>query len=409
MHAPSSDKPTQAQLVLPLIEAVRDLGGRAGPQDVAACLAERFALGPSVLTDSVTLPRNGGRLDNQETKVWERHVRFARQKAKDMGYIVSGGRGVWQISDEAPEALRRAVPAVSVCFVVDEAGTPLHAQIRLEAVLPTVHTLHHGDARDLSWIPESSIELAVTSCPYFDLKAYEDVPGQMGSAPDYATFLAMLEQAWAEVYRVLVPGGSALINVGDVARSRARHGRHHVLPLHADIIRQGTGVGFDYLNGIIWHKIANVRHEQAGGGAFLGKPNQPGGVIKSDNEYILRFRKQGGYRSPSEDQVRLSHIPSNEYQRLFRSVWDDVPGTRSKTGHPAPYPVEIPRRLISMFSFAGDTVLDPFAGDMTTAVAAMRTGRHSVMNEIADGYHHRGIKTVADAAVAIAEDVREVA
>lgn len=235
------------------------------------------------------MPRGASdRQDEQYVALWPRHVRFAREKAKAMGYAVSGGHGIWQLSDEAPLALRRVVPAVSVTFYVDDEGAPVSAQIRLEGVLPTIHTIRQGDARDLSWLPDSSIQLAVTSCPYFDLKAYEEAPGQMADAENYETFLEMLEAAWAELYRVLEPGGNALINVGDVAR-----------------------------------------YENAGTGAFLGKPNQPGGIIKSDNEYILRFRKPGAYRKPTADQARLSHIPMDECQKLFRSVWDDVPGARA--------------------------------------------------------------------------------
>ena len=145
-----------------------------------------------------------------------------------------------------------------------------------------------------------------------------------------------------------------------------------MLPLSADIQVRARKIGLDNLTPIRWLKVANIRLEASRSSRFLGKPNLPNGVIKNDVEHILLMRKPGGYRSPTEEQERLSYIPTEEYAKLFAPFWTDVTG-QFRTTHPAPYPVEVPRRLIRMFSFTGDTVVDPFAGTGSTALAAMET------------------------------------
>jgi DNA modification methylase len=158
------------------------------------------------------------------------------------------------------------------------------------------------------------------------------------------------------------------------------------MPLHADILVRSRRLGFDALTPILWHKIANGTMETEGNGAgFYGKPYQPGAVVKNDIEHILFLRKGGGYRSVSPLAKALSMLNKEEMQAWFRSVWTDVPGA-STAQHPAPYPVELAYRLIRMFSFAGDTVLDPFVGTGTTVVAAMQAGRNSVGIEIDGAY-----------------------
>jgi DNA modification methylase len=132
-------------------------------------------------------------------------------------------------------------------------------------------------------------------------------------------------------------------------------------------------------------KVANIRLEASRSSRFLGKPNLPNGIVKNDLEHILFFRKPGGYRKPTSEMERRSFIPTDEYARWFSPVWTDVKGQHRKD-HPAPYPVEIPRRLIQMFSFVGDTVVDPFGGTGSTALAALETGRNSVTVDIEAGY-----------------------
>ena len=159
------------------------------------------------------------------------------------------------------------------------------------------------------------------------------------------------------------------------------------MPLHADIQVRARGLGFDCLTPILWHKIANgVMEAQGNGAGFYGKPYQPGAVVKNDVEYILFMRKGGEYRKTSMLQKALSLLSKDEMQSWFRSFWTDVKGASTREGHPAPYPVELAERLIRMFSFAGDTVLDPFLGVGSTTIAAIRTGRNSIGNEIETRY-----------------------
>ncbi|HMO24760.1 MAG TPA: site-specific DNA-methyltransferase [Tepidisphaeraceae bacterium] len=246
----------------------------------------------------------------------------------------------------------------------------------------TSHRLRIGDARDLSFIADESVHLVVTSPPYWTLKQYNDHPEQMGSINDYDHFLDELDKVWAHCLRVLVPGGRVCCNVGDVCIARKQAGRHFVMPLHADIQVRARRLGFDLLTPVLWAKISNGVTEAAGNGAgFYGKPYQPGAIIKNDVEYVLFFRKGGKYRSVPTIAKALSMLSKTEMQAWFRSVWTDIPGTSSPR-HPAPYPLELASRLIRMFSFAGDTVLDPFLGTGTTMVAAMQSGRSSIGTEL---------------------------
>lgn len=250
---------------------------------------------------------------------------------------------------------------------------------------PTSHIVREGDARDLGSIETESVHLVCTSPPYGALKEYPDHPGQLGNIPLYEEFLDELDKVWKESLRVLVPGGRVACVVGDICISRRSGGRHHVLPLSSDIQVRARLLGFDCLTPIRWLKVANIRLEASRSSRFLGKPNLPNGVVKNDLEHILLLRKPGGYRKPTPDQERLSFIPTEEYSRLFAPIWADVSGQLRKD-HPAPYPLEVPRRLTRMFSFVGDTVVDPFAGTGTTAVAAMELGRNSVSVEIDPTY-----------------------
>lgn len=250
----------------------------------------------------------------------------------------------------------------------------------------TKHVLHSGDARDLSWIKSGSVHLVVTSPPYWTLKKYETNDAQLGEIADYDAFLKELDKVWRECARVLAPGGRICCVVGDVCIPR-RQGRHLVMPLHADIMVRARTLGLDALTPILWFKIANGVTEAKGNGAgFYGKPYQPGAIIKNDAEYILFLRKGGEYRSPTTMQKALSMLNRKEMKSWLRSAWVDIKGESTRRGHPAPYPVSLAERLIKMFSFAGDTVLDPFAGTGTTSLAAINTGRNSIGNEIEPVY-----------------------
>jgi modification methylase len=248
----------------------------------------------------------------------------------------------------------------------------------------TNHRLINGDARDLSFLPDESIHLVITSPPYWNLKRYNEHPYQLGHIEDYEKFLEEIKSVWEHVYRVLVPGGRLVCVVGDVCVSRRSYGRHLVFPLHADICVLCRRIGFDNLNPIIWHKISNASYEISNGSKFLGKPYEPNAIIKNDMEFILMQRKPGGYRKPTERQRKESMISKKDFNQWFQQIWN-IPGA-SLRNHPAPYPFELASRLIRMFSFVEDTVLDPFCGTGTSMVAALKGGRNSVGVEIDPEY-----------------------
>jgi len=236
----------------------------------------------------------------------------------------------------------------------------------------------------MPFLGDESIHLVVTSPPYWTLKRYNQTDGQLGHIADYESFLGELAKVWREAYRVLVPGGRLVCVVGDVCLSRKRHGRHLVMPLHSDICVSCRKIGFDNLNPIIWHKISNAKYEVDNGAGFLGKPYEPNAIIKNDIEFILMQRKPGGYRRPSAKQRHLSRMSKSEYGAWFRQFWR-ITGASTRR-HPAPFPLDLAYRLVRMFSFHGDTVLDPFCGTGTTMVAAMQCNRNSVGIEIDPEY-----------------------
>lgn len=259
---------------------------------------------------------------------------------------------------------------------------------------PSVHRLYQGDARSFPYIADASVHLVVTSPPYWKLKRYNDSPGQMGHILDYEEFLDDLRRVWSEAYRVLVPGGRLVCVVGDVCLSRKEHGRHVVVPLHADICVLCRKLGFDNLNPIIWHKISNAAFEANTSSKFLGKPYEPNAIVKNDIEFILMQRKPGGYRQPTEEQRRLSMIPKDEFNEWFRQIWT-LTGASTRE-HPAPYPLELATRLVRMFSFHGDTVLDPFCGSGTSMLAAMKWNRNSIGIEIDPEYCRMTARRILD-------------
>lgn len=268
----------------------------------------------------------------------------------------------------------------------------------------TQHNLVWGDARNLSFIPDSSVHLILTSPPYWTLKRYEENPDQLGHVADYEEFLACLRKVWEECYRVLVPGGRLICVVGDVCLSRRAFGRHMVVPLHADICVMCRKIGFDNLNPIIWHKISNATYEVQNGTKFLGKPYEPNAIIKNDIEFLLMQRKPGGYRQPTFQQRRLSMLSKEEYNEWFAQFWK-ITGASTKE-HPAPFPEELAYRLIRMFSFVGDRVLDPFLGSGTTMVAAAKAGRNSIGVEVERRYLDLARRRILQAQRALSQPIR---
>ena len=274
---------------------------------------------------------------------------------------------------------QRSIPAIAK----DSDAT---AQISaLLGELPTTHRLLMGDSREVvPSLPENSVHLAITSPPYWTLKEYEDHPDQLGHVDDYEEFLIAIDIVWEGVLRTLVPGGRLIIIVGDVCLSRRKFGRHVVVPLHASIQEHCRALGYDNLAPIIWHKIANANLEVPNGSSFLGKPYEPNAVVKNDIEYILFQRKPGGYRKPSLAARVMSVISTDIHRQCFQQIW--TLGGASTRKHPAPYPPKLAERLIRMFSFVGDTVLDPFMGTGTSNVVAAGLGRNSIGVEVEPSY-----------------------
>lgn len=299
-----------------------------------------------------------------------------------------------KLADPQP-SLESLLPAWAEEFEDPQTAIPQLAKdasriSEIEALLPEIPTQHRsilGDARSMEGLESNSVHLVLTSPPYWTLKKYRDSEGQLGHLQDYDQFLEELDQVWQQCFDALVPGGRLICVVGDVCLSRRKNnGRHTVVPLHASIQERCRQLGYDNLSPIIWNKIANVAHEvEGGGGGFLGKPYEPNAVIKNDIEFILMERKPGGYRSPSLASRILSVISAEDHKSWFQQIWQGVTGASTRN-HPAPYPESLATRLIRMFSFVGDTVLDPFSGTGTTTMAAINSGRNSVGYEIDEQY-----------------------
>lgn len=246
--------------------------------------------------------------------------------------------------------------------------------------LPTTQRLILGDSRNMK---EEDVHMILTSPPYWTIKKYEPIEGQLGVIGDYEEFLDELDKVWSRCYDALVPGGRLVIVVGDACLSRRRHSRHFIMPLHSSIQERCRHIGFDNLAPIIWYKIANVSLEVSGG-RFLGKPYEPNAIVKNDIEYILFLRKPGGYRRPGIAERVLSIIPEEEHHSYFQQIWT-IQGASTRH-HPAPFPLELAERIVRMFSFVGDVVLDPFLGTGTTLLAAGIWGRNGVGCEVDPKY-----------------------
>jgi modification methylase len=282
--------------------------------------------------------------------------------------------------------------------IIPQLARDERAMRRIEAAVlrrETSHELVLGDARTAAKLEPGSVHLVITSPPYWTLKRYNEGEDQLGHVVEYDEFIAGLDKIWRHCYDALVPGGRLVINVGDVCLSRRKNnGRHTVVPLHATIQEHCKGIGFDNLAPIIWHKISNAKYEAEGNGGFLGKPYEPNAVIKNDIEFVLMQRKPGGYRSPTRIERFLSIVPADLYQVWFKQIWSDITGA-STAKHPAPFPEQLAERLIRMFSFVGDTVLDPFMGTATTNYVAGRWGRNSIGIEVDPEYYRAAQKRMA--------------
>lgn len=247
---------------------------------------------------------------------------------------------------------------------------------------PTTHKLINGDSRCMSLIPDCSVQLIVTSPPYWQLKDYGS-DEQIGFNDTYEQYINNLNLVWNECYRVLSNGCRLCINVGDQFARSAYYGRYKVIPIHSEIIRFCETIGFDYMGSIVWQKPTNMH--TTGGQKVMGNyPYPRNGIVKIDFEHILLFKKGGKAPVTNNSVRRQSELTDEEWQSYFSSHWT-FNGVR-QDGHIAVFPEELPKRLIKMFSFVGDTILDPFMGSGTTALAARNLDRNSIGYEINPNY-----------------------
>ncbi len=266
---------------------------------------------------------------------------------------------------------------------------------------PPGAVLYHADCRRMPELGEASVDLVVTSPPYWQIKDYGS-PGQIGFGQGLHDYLRDLARVWQECLRVLRPGGRLCINVGDQFARASLFGRYRIIPLHAEITCQCAEAGFDCMGSIIWRKKTTLN--TSGGAVIMGSyPYPPNGVVEIDFEYILLFRKTGTPRRPTPQARAAAALTRDEWKSWFSGHWE-LGGARKK-GHDAPFPAEIPRRLIRMFSFPGDTVLDPFLGTGTTARVAWSLGRRAVGYEISGEY----LKTASEGPRGYAEALAVIA
>jgi DNA modification methylase len=240
-----------------------------------------------------------------------------------------------------------------------------------------------GDSRCMTEVGDASIDLAVTSPPYWHIKDY-GCPGQIGHGQSLHRYLHSLALIWNECRRALREGGRLCVNIGDQFARSTVYGRYRVIPLHAEIIRQCELLDLDFLGSIVWQKKTTMN--TSGGAVIMGSfPFPPNGIVELDYEHILIFKKPGKPRKMDRAVREASRLTTEEWKTFFCGHWNFA-GARKSGGHEAAFPEELPRRLIRMFSFPGDTVLDPFLGTGTTAKVALELGRSAVGYEINPGY-----------------------
>ncbi len=248
--------------------------------------------------------------------------------------------------------------------------------------MQTNHNIIIGDSRQMDYLKDNSVQLAITSPPYWQLKDY-GTDTQIGYHEDYETYINNLNLVWKECYRVLENGCRLCVNIGDQFARAVYYGRYKVIPIRTEIIKFCESIGFDYMGAIIWQKKTTMN--TTGGASLMGSyPNPRNGILSIDYEFILIFKKLGTPKKVSKEIKAQSSMTKEEWKEFFQGHWHF--GGAKQDGHIAMFPEELPYRLIKMFSFVGDTVLDPFLGSGTTSLVAKKTNRNSVGYEINKAY-----------------------
>ncbi len=244
--------------------------------------------------------------------------------------------------------------------------------------MQTHHRIITGDSRCMAEVPDESVHLVVTSPPYWQLKDYGNGQ-QIGFDDSYETYINNLNLVWSECHRILTKGCRLCVNIGDQFARSVYYGRYKVIPIRTEIIKFCETVGFDYMGAVIWQKVTTCN--TTGGATIMGSfPYPRNGILKLDYEFILIFKKYGTAPPVSQEIKEQSRLTTEEWNQYFAGHWN-IPGERQDK-HLAVFPEEIPRRLIRMFTFVGDKVLDPFLGSGTTCLVARNLQRNSVGYEI---------------------------
>jgi len=242
----------------------------------------------------------------------------------------------------------------------------------------THHKIITGDSRKMTELPEQSVHLIITSPPYWQLKDYGN-GGQIGFDHSYEDYINNLNLVWNECNRVLHKGCRLCINIGDQFARSVYYGRYKVIPIRTEIIKFCETIGFDYMGAVIWQKVTTCN--TTGGATIMGSfPYPRNGILKIDYEFILIFKKQGIPPAVGDAIKEKSKMTTSEWNEFFAGHWN-IPGEK-QNGHIAMFPEEIPRRLVKMFSFVNDTILDPFLGSGTTTLAARNLERNTFGYEI---------------------------
>ncbi len=246
--------------------------------------------------------------------------------------------------------------------------------------MSTNHKIIIGDSRNMAEVKDGSVHLVITSPPYWQIKDYGD-KNQTGFNDSYEDYIEKLNQAWSESYRVLNSGCRLCINIGDQFARAITYGRYKIIPIRTEIIKFCESIGFDYMGAIIWQKMTTMN--TSGGASVMGSyPYPRNGHIAIDYEFILLFKKLGKVINNVSRAIKEeSKLTNEEWRKYFTGHWNFA-GEKQNGGHIAMFPEELPRRLIKMFSFVGENILDPFLGSGTTLKVARELKRNSIGYEI---------------------------